>query len=273
MSRVFQHKLSQSRDISIWNRRDVFAGARIYMSVASATAIARTRPTEASRSILGRTYLRTPSLGPLSAVLVHRSGVQLQQRSPAPRLIPGERRGVCHQELWGQIGPMGSGGRRGSRRPRRTVRADDTDGKVGDSLEATRERSPTVSSPGAPLPRVGSLGRRVVRSVWWEKRRRGRRRGDPASGDADTRPFSRGGATERRFAGDPLLSCLLLHDPAGGACGIWWYRYDIARLTQGDCCRPATRTSAGTALVHSGEMRCVMCRMVVAKLEIRDKGV
>jgi len=144
---------------------------------------------------------------------------------------------------------MGSGGRRGSRRPRRTVCADDTDGKVGDSLEATRERSPTVPSPVTPLPRARSLGRRVALSVWWEKRRRGRRRGDSAGGDADTRPFSRSGATERRFAGDPPLLSRLLYDPAAGACGIWWYRYDIVRLTWGDCCRPAARTSAGTTLV------------------------
>lgn len=117
--------------------------------------------------------------------------------------------GRVSPELWGQIGPMGSGGRRGSWRPRRTVCADDTDGKVGDSLEATRERSPTVPTPVTPLPHVGSLGRRVVRSVGWEKRRRGCRRSDPAGGDADTRPFSRGGVTEKRFAGDPPLSCLL----------------------------------------------------------------
>lgn len=71
--------------------------------------------------------------------------------------------------------------------------------------------------------------------------------------------------------GDPPLSCLL-HDPAGGACGIWWYRYDIARLTRGDCRRPAARTNAGTVLVDPDRTSCVMCRMV-AELEIRDKGV
>lgn len=147
--------------------------------------------------------------------------------------------------------------------------ADDTDGKVGDSLEATREQSPTVSSPVAPFP---VWGLSVAESS------------GPSGGKSDggvvgevtqlvgTPIHAHSLVVGRRFAGDPLLSCLLLHDPAGGACGIWWYRYDIARLTQGDCCRPATRTSAGTALVDSDKMRCVMYRMV-AKLEIRDKGV
>lgn len=137
--------------------RDVFAGVRIYISVAFARigdAIARTRPTEANRSILGRTHLKTPSRGPLSAVLA---------AGTAPATIfcaaadSWRTTGRVSPELWGQIGPMGSGGRRGSRRPPRTVCADDTDGKVGDSLEATRERSPTVPSPVIPANPVWDL--------------------------------------------------------------------------------------------------------------------
>jgi len=156
-------------DISIWNRETCSRrGTDLYFRRClshrrrdSAYTPNRGKPinprTDAPKDTIAR--------GPLSAVLVtaSRSGVRLQQRSPAPRLIPGERRGVCHQKLWGQIGPMGSGGRRGSRRLRRTVCADDTDGKVGDSLETTRERSPTVPSP-LPPPRYPAAPCGISRS-------------------------------------------------------------------------------------------------------------
>lgn len=69
---MFQRQTDAVTRYIYMESRDVFVGARIYISVAFARigdAIARTRPTEASRSILGRMHLRTPSRGALSAVL------------------------------------------------------------------------------------------------------------------------------------------------------------------------------------------------------------
>ncbi|KAL0126068.1 hypothetical protein PUN28_004880 [Cardiocondyla obscurior] len=93
-------------------------------------AIARTRPTEANRSILGRTHLRTPSRGPFSAAFSWPG-----ERHTGPGTIfcaaadAGERRGVCHQNSGDRSSQWELVEGVDRSRQRRTVCADDTNGK------------------------------------------------------------------------------------------------------------------------------------------------
>lgn len=100
MSRCSSAKLTQLHDIYLYGiERCVRRGTDLYFRRVrshrrrdSAYTPNRGKPinprTDAPKDTIARTAFRRSR---------SRNGRRLQQRSPAPRLIPGERRGVCHQ--------------------------------------------------------------------------------------------------------------------------------------------------------------------------------
>lgn len=128
---------------------------------------------------------------------------------------------------------MGGNGRRGSEQPGRQ-RARTTRQSRG--LSKRHENGSTVRFPfSCPTVtasvRVGSHGRGVAPGPPGGKSDGGvvgeetRLVGIPIHAHSVVEGWER----ERDGIATPLV---LLHDPAGGACGIWWNRYDIARLTR-----------------------------------------
>lgn len=182
-------------------------------------------------SILERTHLRT----------------SLRDRSPL-HLVTGEPaaiscavadswrttgRGVCHQNSgdrssqWEEMEGVDHGNHGGQRA--RTTRQ-------SRGLSKRHENGSTVRFPFscptvAASVRVGSHGRGVAPGPPGGKSDGGvvgeetRLVGTPIHAHSLVEGWER----ERDGIATPLV---LLHDPAGGACGIWWNRYDIARLTR-----------------------------------------
>lgn len=125
----------------------------------------------------------------------------------------------------------------------RTVRGG-RHGKVGDSRGDTRTVSPSVP-PSAPPPRPSVWDLTVTESpelLGWGKRRRGRRRRDPAGGVADARPFARRGSWERGETARPPLVLLSLRPCRQRR--MWHLLVQIRHRTADARRLPPTHTSA-----------------------------
>lgn len=245
----------------------------------------RTRPapwqlinprTDAPKDILVRPLSAVPRSRRTSGDLLHRSWFLEND---------GERR--VSPELWGQIEPMGGNGRRGSRQPG-GQRARTTRQSRG--LSKRHENGSTVRFPFsrptvAASVRVGSHGRGVAPGPPGGKSDGGvvgeetRLVGTPIH----AHPVVEGWERERDGIATPLV---LLHDPAGGACGIWWNRYDIARLTRR--LPPHTRTHTHINTPRARARICTLERerltgkllspistsayCILVEFKVRDKG-